>query len=62
MAQPRAKRTRREFTLSEQLWFLDYSDRNPLASAKDLGQVLADHINGQRSSDQVAVPAPGNCS
>jgi hypothetical protein len=28
-------------------------------SAKDLGQALADHINSQRSSDQVAVPVPG---
>jgi hypothetical protein len=59
MAQPRAKRTRRDFTLSEKLWFLDYSDRNPRVSAKDLGQALADHINSQRSGDQVAVPAPG---
>jgi hypothetical protein len=59
MAQPRAKRTRRDFTLSEKLWFLDYFDRNPHVSAKDLGQALADHINSQRSSDQVAVPGPG---
>jgi hypothetical protein len=27
-------------------------------SAKDLGQVLADHINSLLSSDQVTVPAP----
>jgi hypothetical protein len=39
--------------------FLGYSDRNARVSAKDLGQVLADHINNQCSSDQVAVPAPG---
>jgi hypothetical protein len=59
MAQPRAKRTRRDFTLSEKIWFLDYSDRNPRVSAQDLDQALADHINSQRSSDQVADPAPG---
>jgi hypothetical protein len=59
MAQPQAKRTRRDFTLSEKIWLLDYSDRNPRVSAKDLGQVLADHINSHRSSDQQAVPAPG---
>jgi hypothetical protein len=45
MAQPRAKRTIRDWTLSEKIWLLDYFDRNPRVSAKDLGQALADHIN-----------------
>jgi hypothetical protein len=47
------------FTLSEKLWLLVFSDRDPRVSSKDLGQALADHINGQRSRNQVAVVAPG---
>jgi hypothetical protein len=48
MAQSRAKRTRWDFSLlSRKNWLLDYFDRNPRLSAKDLGQVLADDIGGR---------------
>jgi hypothetical protein len=59
MPQPQSKRARHDFTLSEKVWLLDYSEKNPKVNAKDLSQALADYINRQRSVDQVPVSAPG---
>jgi hypothetical protein len=51
-----AKRAGHNFTLTDKVWLLNHSERNPGIIATDLGVALAQHINSTRSKDQVSIP------
>jgi hypothetical protein len=55
----RQKRALNPFTAEEKVWLLNFADHNPKVSSTDLGRALADHVNSQRSADQVQRIAPG---
>jgi hypothetical protein len=44
-AQPAAKWARRDWTLSDKIWLLDYKKQNPKTNALELGQDLAEHLS-----------------
>jgi hypothetical protein len=46
------KATEGRLSLADKIWLLDFARSNPRTSAVDLGTVLADHLNAQRSSDE----------
>jgi hypothetical protein len=46
------KRARRDWTLGEQLWFLDSADINPKNSSAYLGRKLAHHLNDSRPHER----------
>jgi hypothetical protein len=54
----RKKRAHNAFTTEEKLWLLKLAENNPTMSAIDLGKALANHVNHQRSTDQVPRTAP----
>lgn len=56
---PRAeKRPRRDFSLHEKVWLLDFKEKNPKATIPDCGYALAKHLTSQQGEDQRPVSAP----
>jgi Tc5 transposase DNA-binding domain len=58
--QPASKRSRRDWTLADKIWLLDYRDKNKnqKPGAVSLGLALADHLNKSRSADQKPIEPP----